>query len=86
MWGADLASPLRRYFDTVYENSTSDQFIATMLDALGTIRANVSTDDRKHPYLDLDFSTLGRHVHKTIDGAENRGITLRQRGLSYCDA
>ena len=61
----------------VVKSRGSATFVAECFRSLRAVRDAYGDGSLLHPWIDMDFSSLGEE-RRVIDGAENRGITLPQ--------
>ena len=66
-----------RRMGAVMQSRGVETFVAECFRSLRAVRDAYGDSSRLHPWIDLDFSSLGQE-RRVMDGAENRGITLPQ--------
>ena len=65
------------WMDTVMLSMGTEKFVEACRRSLGAVRDALGDCSRLHPWIDLNFDSLGQERRK-IDGAHQRGITLPQ--------
>jgi len=63
--------------DAVMRSMGPDKFVDTCFRSLSRVRDAFGDGSRLHPWIDIDFSSLGRERRKIV-GADKRGITAPQ--------
>ena len=66
-----------KHMDAAMRSMGPQKFVDTCFSTLSRVRDAFGDGSRLHPWIDIDFSSLGQE-RKVIDGADKRGIMLSQ--------
>ena len=66
-----------KHMDAVMYSMGSEKFVDICFRSLRRVRDAFGDGSRLHPWIDIDFSSLGQE-RRVIDGADKRGITPPQ--------